>query len=346
MPSTTIPSSLNENIFGTWQGEYAQRGLPTFPVQIVGHDKPPMTRGYHRTGLRGSTELTRRFGSARALGITLNQRRMIVDVDTTSESALADVLAKHGDTPLIARTASKGGYHCYFGENAAAWEHHKVSRRIIRPEAGRPIDYLGSGFAVVPPSLTTTGRYEFIRGSLDDINRLPPFRGIVPPLQPDARGDTAKESVHVGEGARNSGLFRACMKWARRCNKFDELLEFARAINAYYRPPLEEAEIMRTTKSVWSYTEAGQNRFGQHGAYFPIEEVATLLHNQDAFLLLAFLRAHNGPLAQFWVSNGLSETLGWQRKRFAAARQRLIELGHIKQIRPAFRHSPALFQWP
>jgi hypothetical protein len=111
----TTPSSLSQDIFGQWQAEYADRGLATFPVQIVGKDKIPMTRGYHRTGLRGSTELTRRFGSAKALGITLNRYRMIVDVDTTNESVLADVLAERGDTPLVARTASKGGYHVYYG---------------------------------------------------------------------------------------------------------------------------------------------------------------------------------------------------------------------------------------
>jgi hypothetical protein len=122
------------DIFGQWQAEYAGRGLATFPVQIVGKDKIPMTRGYHRTGLRGSTELTRRFGSAKALGITLNQYRMIVDLDTTNESILAEVLAEHGDTPLIARTASKGGFHCYYGTNEGAWRHYSRSRRVIHLE--------------------------------------------------------------------------------------------------------------------------------------------------------------------------------------------------------------------
>jgi hypothetical protein len=243
--TTTISSSLSEGIFGQWQAEYAGRGLATFPVQIVGKDKIPMTRGYHRTGLRGSAELTRRFGTATALGIALNRRRMIVDIDTTSESVLADVLTYRGDSPLIARTASKGGFHVYYGKNEGAWTHYRTSRRSIRPEPERPIDYLGAGFAVVPPSITASGRYEFISGNLDDLDRLPPFRGLVPPLQHSAKADP-KEAAGIGTGARNNALWRSCMKQAHGCANLDELLAFARNINRYYGPPMEDAATTTT----------------------------------------------------------------------------------------------------
>jgi hypothetical protein len=344
MMSITAPSSLSQDIFGSWQSEYAERGLATFPVRIVGKDKIPMTRGYHHAGLRGSAELTRKFGNANALGIALNRYRMIVDVDTTSEGVLADVLAERGKTPVIARTASKGGFHVYYGENEGAWKHYRSGRRSIKPEPGKPLDYLGAGFAVVPPSLTATGRYEFIEGGLDDMGNLPPFRGIVPPLQ-GAAVNSETPSAPISAGERNSALFRACMKRAHSCASLDELLGFARDVNVYYSPPLEESEVMKVAKSAWDYTERGENWFGQHGAYFPFEEVATLLHDQDAFLLLAFLRAHNGPWAQFLISNGLAEPLGWHRKRLAAARQRLLNLGYVEQIRRASPHVPALFQW-
>jgi bifunctional DNA primase/polymerase-like protein len=343
----TTPSSLSQDIFGQWQAEYADRGLATFPVQIVGKDKIPMTRGYHRTGLRGSTELTRRFGSAKALGITLNRYRMIVDVDTTNESVLADVLAERGDTPLVARTASKGGYHVYYGKNEGAWTHYRNARRAIRPQAEKPVDYLGAGFAVVPPSITASGRYEFIRGNLDDLDRLPPFRGLVPPpLRQDVKESVVEEAPKVSAGTRNRELWRTCMRRAHVCANLDELLAFARAVNAYYQPPMEDAEVMDIAKNAWRYTERGQNRFGQHGAYFPIEEVSALLHDQDAFTLLAFLRAHNGPWAQFMIANSLHERLEWPRKRLAAARRRLLDGGYIEQIRTASQHRPALFQWP
>jgi hypothetical protein len=77
-----------------------------------------------------------------------------------------------------------------------------------------------------------------------------------------------------------------------------------------------------------------------------LAEVETMVgRDQDALVLLAYLRLHNGPWAPFWVSNGLADTLGWTRKRMADARHRLIELGHLRPVRQAGRGNPALYRW-
>jgi hypothetical protein len=52
----------------------------------------------------------------------------------------------------------------------------------------------------------------------------------------------------------------------------------------------------------------------QHGAWFPLDEVIRLVDDQDAFFLLAFLRANQGPNATFMCANGLTEKFGWTRK--------------------------------
>jgi bifunctional DNA primase/polymerase-like protein len=270
---------------------------------------------------------------------------MIVDIDTNSENVLADVLNRYGSTPLIAQTASKGGFHAYYGENQGAWRHYKNSRRVIRPEANKPIDYLGSGFAVVPPSLTASGRYEFIQGSLDNIGQLPPFQGVVPPPYAKEATYSKDEPKAPVSKARNNNLWRACMRRAHSCSKFDELLAFARDLNTYYCPPMNDGRVVKAAKSAWGYTERGENRFGRHGAWLPLEDVTELLPDPDALALLAFLNANNGPHAQFLVCNGLAKTFQWGEKRVAAARQRLIEFGHIEEIRAASRHAPSLFQW-
>jgi hypothetical protein len=45
------------------------------------------------------------------------------------------------------------------------------------------------------------------------------------------------------------------------------------------------------------------------------------------------------------VTNTLAETLGWPRKRLAAARKRL-EVRYIRPVRRASRqHGPALYRW-
>jgi hypothetical protein len=341
----TTPSSLAGNIFGQWQSDYAERGLPTFPVEIDGTNKVPMTRGYQRVGIPGSTELAKRYGHAGAMGLTLNSSLMVVDVDTKSENALADVLARYGNTPLIARTASKGGYHAYYGNNSGAWRYHK-GRRIIRPEPEKPVDYLGAGFAVVPPSLAPKGRYEFICGSLDDLNHLPPLKGQVPPLQPETKEDPANEDIpRISIGARDNKLWRDCMKRAKLCENFDQLLEFARVINSYYLPPMDASQVTKIAKSAWGYTETGRNRFGQHGIYLTKNEFTSMIHEQDALLLLQFLRLENGPTSQFMVANGLTDTLRWSLRRLQSARQKLLELKEIEQIRKPSEGKSALFQW-
>jgi hypothetical protein len=116
-----------------------------------------------------------------------------------------------------------------------------------------------------------------------------------------------------------------------------------------FAEPLPDGEVMSTTQSIWKMHCGGRNRFGQHGAWFPIQEVEALIRgDQDAFVLLGFLRAYNGPDACFMVANGLADTLGWTRKRLAKARGRLIELEHIAKIneRSPSPGNPGRYRWP
>jgi hypothetical protein len=334
--------------FSTWQPLYAAVNVPTFPVQIQGDRKVPMVKGYSHTGLRGSAELAQKFGHAEMLATMLGKQRfMLVDADTRSESVLADVLAKHGDSPIIVRTASKGGYHVYYGFTAHAWEHYGFKGRAVRPEPHKPVDYLAGGVAVLPPSRTPNGQYEFVRGNLSDLSKLPPFKGVVPPRRPLAAlyGQPSPSGQTATTVARNNALWHACMRRAHGIANFDELLAFARATNAGFAPPMEESEVMKVAESAWGYTERGENWFAQHGAYFPIEEFTTFLLDQDAFFLLFFLRAHNGPWATFMCTNSLGEKFGWDIRRMRAARSRLIEIGYLMVVHQAVSGHPALYTW-
>jgi primase-like protein len=139
-------------------------------------------------------------------------------------------------------------------------------------------------------------------------------------------------STHVGprpqmrEGdGRNNWLFRQLGREAHSCDDFDQLLDRAQTLNEGLGDPMQDAEVAKIAGSIWKYTTEGRNRFGKHGAWFPVSEVSTWKMGPDAFYLLAFLRAHNHPDATFWVANGLAEIFGWDRERFAAARRRLVE---------------------
>jgi Bifunctional DNA primase/polymerase, N-terminal/Primase C terminal 1 (PriCT-1) len=311
-------------IFSTWQPIYAERGMATFPV---GEAKKPCIRGWQKIGPKVSAELAKKFLAADALGYLTGRRSgvTVLDIDTTDQKIAQDAIRQHGHPAIITRTAS-GKLHLLYRYNGEG--------RRIRPWTELPIDILGdNSYALAAPSKFATGTYEIIHGHLDDLDRLTPMR-LAGPGRP-----------HIEKGARNNALWRHCMRQAHHCDDFDALLDVARTFNESCQPPLEENEVLKSAESAWNYTERGQNRFGQHGAYFPIEEVVTMQNDADAFFLLGFLRAHNGPWATFMCTNSLAETFGWDRRRLADARSRLIELGKMKPVRQAGRGHPALFQW-
>jgi Bifunctional DNA primase/polymerase, N-terminal/Primase C terminal 1 (PriCT-1) len=326
-------------IFRGMQPVYAEHGIATFPV---GRDKKPAIIHYQRLGLRGSGQLVARHAHAIGLGFTSNARNRIavLDYDDTDERGFADALSRHGDTPIKVKTAS-GKYHAYY--------RHNGERRLIRGLDASPIDVLGSGgFAVAPPSaIPDKGTYQFIEGGLDDLDRLPVMKNL--PSHVCKKQDFVFGSETIPEGKRNDTLWRQCMREARLVNSFDALLLAARAFNEACSPPLHDGDVVRTARSAWNYEENGLNRFGHQGAWIPGEEYDELLAQPDGLVvvnLLAFLRRHQGPRAEFMCTNdGVAQRLKCPEKRVAAARRRLIELGYIKPTRRAGRGVPALFVW-
>jgi len=319
------------------QPVYAEHGIATFPVDS---DKKPAITHYHRLGLRGSRQLVQmpRHALATGLGFMTNERNRIaaLDYDDTDERGFVDALRHYGDTPIKIRTAS-GKYHAYYRYNGEL--------RLIRPIDGSPIDILGSGGLVVaPPSeLPDWGSYQFVEGGLNDLDRLPVMKNL--PASVYGKQD-AVVSPKVAIGERNDRLFEQCMRAAARSISFDELLSEARAFNEGYSPPLDDGEVVSVARSAWSYEERGLNRYGQHGAWLPTQEVDALLQSsQDALILLAFLRAYEAPWTTFWIANGLAERLGWTVKRLSDARKHLIERGDIVQARRPWRGHPAEYVW-
>jgi hypothetical protein len=332
-------------LFAHYQPAYADLGITLLPCSTDA--KKPLVRNPFKMGIPASNHLAGRFTEVNALGFGSGRRNRItvLDVDVAGkegERVLADAIARHGEPRVIVRTASGKfhGYYRYAGE-----------RRMIRPWPEHEIDVLGNtGIVYAAPSLYSTGQYQIIAGTLEDLRELTPMRGVDDLKQPrrDNAEQTPAESLAepaIKKGARNNWLWRECMKNARNRNTRDDLLDLARTLNERCTPPMEEAEIMTIAMSAWTYTEQGRNSFGQFGAWFAIEEIGSMLHDQDAFFLLAFLRANNGPLATFMVANGLSETFQWRRERFAAARKRLIELGYIIQVQKPHQGSAARYRW-
>jgi len=233
-------------IFAEWQPRYAEAGIPTFPVR----DKKPAVRGYLKTGPNLSEKLAGKFGDAPGLGFACKRAGLtIVDVDTPDENVLADALTRYGDTPVIVRSGSN---------HFQAWYRNGGEARKIRPDKSKPIDILGGGYVVAPPSQGAKGAYQFLRGSLDDLPSLP---RLETPEPPTASPEPVVERVNVG--ARNDSLWRACMHHARSCATFDDVLSFAHGANTeMLAAPLPASEVVTLARSAWAKTCSGDNRFG------------------------------------------------------------------------------------
>jgi hypothetical protein len=296
-----------------------------------------MVSNYGQFGLPASAEISKKYPDATAIGFMAGKRTKltILDVDTTNERVLADAQDRHGPSPVIVKSAS-GKFHAYYRHNGEG--------RHIRPWPDKPIDLLGGGFVVAPPSRGISGDYQFIQGNLDDLDRLPVIRNVEiasPPISPDLLpGQSAVD------GKRNNTLWRYCMKSAHSCDDIEALLDVARTRNEGYMPTLDDEEVVKIARSAWGYTERGENRIGigryVHTDHRLIDNL--MMNDPDAFQLLMFLQRHHWG-RDFTLANETGRLLplsgskrgqvGWDRERFAGARQRLVEYGHLIVVQPA-----------
>jgi hypothetical protein len=325
-------------VFGAWQPAYAEAGIASFPVD--GPAKKPAVGNYLLAGLRASDEWRSKFGDADALGFACGKRNgvTVVDIDAPGETLLADVLDKLGATPIVVRTAS-GKHH--------AWYRHSGEGRKIRAKGfSGPVDVLGGGFAVAPPSRSGSSEYRFLQGSLADVGSLPAIRREPEPptVEPIAPSD------RVNTGERNNALFRACMARAKRCADEGELMAFAVDHNGQFLEPLPGDEVLCVVANVWARTANGQNWIGEAGRVVLLNDDADglLSLGPDAAHLELFLRRNHWG-RPFVIANALAEQMPggkWSRKRLAAARSALLAAQRISELRPASRqHGPAVYQF-
>jgi hypothetical protein len=319
-----------QGIFATWQPCYADHGIATFPVRFEGEVKKPAVKSYLRLGISYSYQLAFKFQDADAFGFALGKRTRItvLDVDTTCERTRDDAFARFGESPVVVRTL-RGHWQ--------GWYRHNGERRTIKLWPGQPIDVLGAGYVVAPPSQGPSGRYTFVQGGLDDIDSLYPLRGL-----PQA-------SAKVDVGQRNNSLWRHCMRAARHCDDFDALLDVARTFaEDALMVPLSEAEIVKTARSAWNYEITNRNLFGRGAALIMMhEEVDELFaENPDALLLLLKLRRHHWG-RDFVLANAMATSLGWGLPRFKAARDCLMRRQHFRRVHAGGRgpNDPPRFQW-
>jgi hypothetical protein len=336
--------------FSQWQPVYAEHGIATIPFSP---EKKPLVKHPQKFGLRGSASLTDKFGDVERFAMYAGHRNKVsgIDVDVADETVLIDAIDRHGHTPIVTRSGS-GHFH--------AWYKYNGERRRIRPwkkDEGLDIDLLGAGgFIIVPPSVGSTGGYEFIQGCLDDIPYLPTMQGLsaddyvgyqcpndeLPKAVADRPLDWG--SLRDGHG-RNEALRGLLARAVGGMDSLDQLLHYARAANEQLGQPMSDARVISTANSVWKMHCEGRNWAGKHGSFSTVDEIRDFGGDADSFYLLSFLRGGNSADSTFMITNSLSEQFGWQRKRLAGARDRLIERRIIRQVAYAGKGRAALYRW-
>jgi hypothetical protein len=270
--------------------------------------------------LAGSSQLALKFADADAFGFQCGPRSRItlLDIDSNDEGKIADAVKIFGQSPALWQTGS-GNYAMPFRYNGEG--------RRIRPIADLPIDVLGAGFAVAPPSAGARNRYRFLEGKLTSFCKLPALR--LP------KSLTAANENGIQKGTRSNWLFRRLLREARYCEDFDSLLDVARTQNMDCTPQLSDAEVVSITRSVWQYEIDGNNWVGRKArASTDRDEILSLSRFPPGVHLLMLLRvSHTKPGDCFAIDQiKTAELLHWDRTTVRSAIRFLLGSGHLKRI--------------
>ncbi|MER2509212.1 MAG: bifunctional DNA primase/polymerase [Amaricoccus sp.] len=336
-------------LFAKWQPQYADVAIPSFPVI----DKRPAIRGYLKVGLAGSRDLATKFGDATTFGIPLSRSKItVLDVDTSDERVLADAMSQCGRSPFIVRSGSG---------NWQAWYRNNGEGRRIRPDPSVPVDILGAGYVVAPPSKVAKGAYTIVEGSLADLPDLPAMGSSLcaksrtynctpsPLASALPSGPAPSPLAGVQPGERNSGLWRYLMAQTPYCDDADALIDVARTAASAFASPLPDDEVIKAALSAWRCEAEGRNwiaRGRQRPA--PTEPDGLMWESPDAFLLWKVLRFYNAGRARFFIANDMAKTMPpkpWKRERLAAARTVLLDHEHVTLVRRASTGRAAVYAW-
>jgi hypothetical protein len=306
------------------------------PLPVAPDAKKPMVRApdtFGRPAARAMAAKPRFAGANLGFMCGAFNRLTLVDIDTSSDAVLQHALETYGDSPCIVGTPS-GGRHIYYRHNAEP--------RSVRPDKSRPVDILGGGFAMAPPSVRPSGGgYDWLRGGLPVIPNLPKIRSGA--VQKTRDVERLPAGACVPKGERNVQLFRYCHKVAGCCDDLDQLIDAARTwSDSKCVEPMPDAEVVATAYKVWKF-QGGRKRVMQNIVEAPF--YSALISNLPALALYSYLSAENGPNSQFMVADGLGPARGWPRRFVPEARKALLDMGAIKCVRYPRKGVPALYRW-
>ncbi len=276
--------------FGDHAVALHELGLAVLPCG--GEDgKRPLVRGW-QTGMRSPetiAEWVRQHPDAN-IGLSCGPSQIvIVDIDTPELTE--SMLNRFGDTPLITSTP-RGGAHFWYRKDG-------VIRSGNLKSEGLAVDIKADGgFVVMPPSFNRQSgkEYLFVRGSQDDLARLPPFRREALEAAPSNDSYQASAAGSITAGKRNEALHRHLLRAVRHVGSSNDLLAEARQFNEQrLSPPLPDAEVVKTAGSAWKCQSEGRNGVGSGGyVHWSVEQAQKCARHKrggDAIILMTILRA-------------------------------------------------------
>ena len=310
------------SVFVNHMDDYLAAGLSPFPV--LTSRKRPAVRGWQQATPRKTEAWRRSFPDADGIGILMGRASGIteVDIDAPGDAYIALAMETFGPSPIVIQTASG---------KSKIWYRHNGESRHIRPFAGMPIDLLGGGFSIAPPSRRDDlgTEYRFVQGGLWDLNRLPKMRSDVLPMS---------EVTGVRRGERNNAVFMFAMNEARHCDDVETLIDATASWATAIAEPLPKREVEDAARSAWKYQIAGRNFVGKKRPQICEDDRAQdeLRDCPDAyFLLKLFQRFHSGR-GSFAIAARAMSKAGlppWHFTKIERARDVLVERGFLAVVR-------------
>ncbi|MGE7367884.1 bifunctional DNA primase/polymerase [Neorhizobium sp. NPDC001467] len=318
--------------FAEYQPRYAEHGIITFPVVISPDRKKPAVSGYLKIGLPTSSQLVLKFPEHDALGFACKRSRIsVLDVDTDDERELADGLSTFGPSPFIVRSGS-GHFQ--------AWYRNNGEMRKIRPDPARPVDILGDGYVVAPPSMGTRGRYQIIQGSMDDLDRLPTMKKLEAANVDQAPSSSVPErfsKMQQGDG-RNASLFKRALRQAHQATTKEELIQMVSQANQQFAQPLSADEVLSVSRSAWKYKQEGRLMVtgGEANAVIFQSDIDHLWDQPLGLSLLVRLRMAHGWRngSPFPLAKGMAKSLDVSVPTYLAARDTLVDRMFLEIVHP------------
>lgn len=316
-----------------------------------------------------------RHASAHNTGIVLGADVRVIDIDILDENlarrveGLAQVFLGCGAPIRIGRAPKRAIFYRVedggrpkasvalgIGQVELLGRGQMVIVDGTHPDTGLPYTWRGDPLWAIGrsrlPLLTVDAEPRFL-----DALRLLPEAGEAPeptvlPQVSGAATTNPRTEPHDIPSGRNEQLFRFALGQARSCETEDQLRTGVHAENLsrFGSAPLPDREVDKLVANVWKNYRQADRIFvpGQQKIVLPA--IPELQNDRNALLLLYNLKqAHGARRAKpFAVSpSAMAKRLGIGKRLISTARDRLVELGLIAQVKKGGYGpgTPSLYMW-